>query len=1234
MSTTIPPNNNTGLYNTSSSTVPTVNGNLVANNATITGNLDVGGYISAVGNIGTSGYLFGNGSQLTGLPATYGNANVAAYLPTYTGNLVSLTGPVTTTANVTGSYILGNGSQLSGLPATYTNANVTTLLASFGSNTISTTGNITAGNFTGNGSRLTSLTGANVTGVVANATYATSAGSATTAVTAGTVTTAAQPDITSVGTLTSVSVSGNVQGGNIRTAGLISAAGNITGVLLQTSGAQGNIVGANYVSANYFVGDGSQLTNLPTSNVTLSGNLAGNLQGNGYGANAFAFVSATGNITGGNINTAGGVYVTGVVSATGNVRGGNINTAGAVSATGNVRGSYILGDGSQLTNLPAGNYSNANVVSLLATFGSNTVSTTGNITGGYILGDGSQLTNLPSGNYSNANVVSLLSAFGSNTVSTTGNVTAGYFLGDGSQLTNLPAGNYSNANVTALMAAFGSNAVSTTGNVTAGNVVLPSNARLTGVFYGAVTTRAFMQSSGNNLTSFGVIPSVGYSTTGTNTISAMTMYSTSDVANASQIGIRMLGNQVALVSDQRGTGAQLPFSVVMGNLSTTYTTPIYVDTAGNVGIGGNTSPTSNLAVAGNAYVSGNINTAGVVTATGNVYGNYIIGDGSQLTNLPAGNYSNANVNSLLAAWGSNSLSTTGNVTSTNAITTNILMTGSISNPVGDNIAIENITTGIISATGNITGAYIKGNISEATGGYGNSNVATFLNNFGSNSIITTGNIGNVASKVGTGFFNNVATDNISSPTGDFVTIENVSTTAISATGNIQGNYFLGNGSALTGISANAGGSNTQIQYNNGNAFAGNAAMTFDNTTGNVILSNIVLNQNQRNITTVGALDLSTLAANGLVSNGRITMGSGYGGSWNTNASQNSPGTITAPGVASRLFLAEMQNIPNNGVRVNPFAVTLWSNITANISNVSSRITAGRFDASIGEGASGNTFTLATIQPYFVGGMNINSYAGAGTNTTLAANIGNANMGNAGLSGQFVGVNINAGSNVSYATGMGVQIVPTNPNATSWGNATTCIAYTTAQGGGNPANANVSGTTTWVSYYTPGATTATNLFGSTSTMGNIARAAANYYAFRNDDDLAKSRLGALERFHYFNSNTTATTGTISIDKNSGQYQTLTLSGDTTVSGFTNFVTSTTKPNSTSQWSSDQVTLVVTQGATPYTVTMPTGNANIRYLNGNSTVSSTANSTVFINITSYPNFQTGNISYGVDISGPYT
>lgn len=54
--------------------------------------------------------------------------------------------------------------------------------------------------------------------------------------------------------------------------------------------------------------------------------------------------------------------------------------------TGNVAANYFIGDGSQLTNLPMGNYSNANVVALMANFGSNIISATGNVTAGNITG--------------------------------------------------------------------------------------------------------------------------------------------------------------------------------------------------------------------------------------------------------------------------------------------------------------------------------------------------------------------------------------------------------------------------------------------------------------------------------------------------------------------------------------------------------------------------------------------------------------------------------------------------------------------------------------------------------------------------------------------------------------------------------------------------------------------------------------------------------------------------------
>jgi hypothetical protein len=89
---------------------------------------------------------------------------VANYLPTYTGNLVSLTGPVTTTSNVTGgnvltggglisatgnvsgNYILGNGALLTGVITSVANINDgtsnVTVVSSGGNITVGRTSNV------------------------------------------------------------------------------------------------------------------------------------------------------------------------------------------------------------------------------------------------------------------------------------------------------------------------------------------------------------------------------------------------------------------------------------------------------------------------------------------------------------------------------------------------------------------------------------------------------------------------------------------------------------------------------------------------------------------------------------------------------------------------------------------------------------------------------------------------------------------------------------------------------------------------------------------------------------------------------------------------------------------------------------------------------------------------------------------------------------------------------------
>jgi hypothetical protein len=236
------PNANVSTYGavttqTSGIYYPTfVNGNTTANyqlasNTTISANLANGAIIATtfVGNIlGNIGGILANGTSNVSIPSVNGNINLTA-----AGN---------TTMVVTG-----------------TGANITGTL------------NTGSGVITGNGNGLSSLVGANVTGTVANATYAVSAG------TAGTVTTNAQPNITSTGTLTSLAVTGNITNGNITGGNLVSA-NYFTGTL--TTAAQPNItsVSTSFTTltfANAQTISGNNMT-LTTGANTLLGTITGN----------------------------------------------------------------------------------------------------------------------------------------------------------------------------------------------------------------------------------------------------------------------------------------------------------------------------------------------------------------------------------------------------------------------------------------------------------------------------------------------------------------------------------------------------------------------------------------------------------------------------------------------------------------------------------------------------------------------------------------------------------------------------------------------------------------------------------------------------------------------------------------------------------------------------------------------------------------------------------------------
>jgi hypothetical protein len=105
---------------------------------------------------------------------------------------------------------------------------------------------------------------------------------------------------------------------------------------------------------------------------------------------------------------------------------------------------------------------------------------------------------------------------------------------------------------------------------------------------------------------------------------------------------------------------------------------------------------SNVAAFLGAYGSNTISSTGNITTTANIAGTYFLGNGSQLTGINA-SYGNTNVAVFLANFGSNSISTTGNITAGNLFGNGAGITGIV---VAGGTAIVNGTSNVKIASAN------------------------------------------------------------------------------------------------------------------------------------------------------------------------------------------------------------------------------------------------------------------------------------------------------------------------------------------------------------------------------------------------------------------------------------------------------------------------------------------------------------------------------------------------------
>ena len=250
----------------------------------------------------------------------------------------------------------------------------------------------------------------------------------------------------------------------------------------------------------------------------------------------------------------------------------------------------------------------------------------------------------------------------------------------------------------------------------------------------------------------------------------------------------------------------------------------YLDVSANLNIAGNIVYNGDLTVDGNLTVQGNIIQVGnIVTETltiqlANAASTANAANGSGITVGANDNIATLLFSNVANAWTTNiGISSIGNITAPYFVGNGSLLTGLAASYGNSNVVtlLAGFGSNTVSTTGNISGGYLFGNGSLLTGlaaTYGNANVVAYGESGWAGNIIPSGNavysLGNTTNQWNdlyvsnaTIFMNNVP---ISLTAGNVLTVDgeavltNDSNTTITTTGNITANYFLGNIEGLNG----------------------------------------------------------------------------------------------------------------------------------------------------------------------------------------------------------------------------------------------------------------------------------------------------------------------------------------------------------------------------------------------------------------------------------------------------
>ena len=793
------------LANTSSG-----NGNIDGNNITLTNNVVAGNVYANTGTIGAT--------TLTGTLSTAAQTNI-----TSVGTLSGLTVTAPITGSVTGS------AATAGTVTTAAQPNITSVgtLSALGVNGIVTAQAVTAntGLFTGDGGGLSNIAGANV-GLVANATYAVSAGSTPLA---GVVTTAAQPNITSVGTLSALSVTGNVSAGNVSGTGgvftyvsgdganLAAIAGaNVSGIVANATHAisadgANTVAGPNVtgqvnfaITANSVAGANvsGEVTNAAIANSVAGANVSGEV-GFSVVANSVAGANVSGTVANATYAVSAGTVETGAqpnitstgtltsLNVTGNIDAGNLTTTGLITGDGgglsNISvsaGSSIINGTSNATVDASGPFrvsinGSANLVQVKDTGTNMEVAGSMSVSGGF-------------DNNINFNSTSNLGP--ESNVTITGGVANAFLKTDG-------AGALSWS--TAVTAAPGANTqviFNDGAGLYAGNTGFTFN-KTTGTFSAPVISGPLSTAAQPNITSVGTLTSL---------ILGGSFNTNSDViTNAGNIEISagtgsFKGNGAGLTNITGANVSEVP-------LATTATTAV----TANAVAGANVSGQVSFAATANAVAGGNVSgEVGFASVANSVSGSNVVGA----------------VSSATTATTAQTVVTPaqGNITSVGTLT---------GLDVNGLITAVNITanTGLISGDGgglsNIVGSNVSGAVSSATS-------ATTATTAGTVTTAAQPNITSVGALTSLTVTGNVSVGNISATRGTFTSVSGDGANLTNITGSNVGGQV-----GFAAIANNvAGGNVTGVVANS----------TYAASAGSAPLAGTVTTAAQPNITSVSS----------------------------------------------------------------------------------------------------------------------------------------------------------------------------------------------------------------------------------------------------------------------------------------------------------------------------------------------------------------------------------------------